>query len=173
MHNLRALFRCDATPQIGLGHVMHCLALAEAWQDQGGSAALAVAAGSPAIEARIREPAWALFRLVSWGRLPTCRPQVARLRLPTRRAALASLMLRVATRRAALVSPPLRVATRRAARERAAVDRGGAAGGGPWLVCDGYHFGAAYQRAVVERGAAVAGGRQLRPCFGLLGATSC
>lgn len=39
----KILFRCDADVAMGTGHVMRCMALAQAWQDAGGSAAFALA----------------------------------------------------------------------------------------------------------------------------------
>ena len=48
------MIRADASARIGTGHVMRCLALAQAWQDAIGNVVLAMAMESPAIEARLR-----------------------------------------------------------------------------------------------------------------------
>jgi UDP-2,4-diacetamido-2,4,6-trideoxy-beta-L-altropyranose hydrolase len=61
--------RADACAEIGSGHVMRCLALAQAWQDAGGEATFVSAMKSPRIEARLKSEGIEVVHLES---VPGC-----------------------------------------------------------------------------------------------------
>lgn len=48
------VLRCEATPVLGTGHVLRCLALAQEWMRRGGRAVLATGGTEPAILDRVR-----------------------------------------------------------------------------------------------------------------------
>jgi UDP-2,4-diacetamido-2,4,6-trideoxy-beta-L-altropyranose hydrolase len=94
------LIRADGNPQIGLGHLMRCLALAQHWLERCGPVTFAVAEDVPVFAVRLRKEGGALRLLaVEPGSLADADAT----------SALAAEL------------------------------------GATWIVCDGYHFGAAYQ----------------------------
>jgi UDP-2,4-diacetamido-2,4,6-trideoxy-beta-L-altropyranose hydrolase len=57
------LIRTDASIQIGTGHLMRCLALAQAWQDAGGQTVFLMATKAPALESRLQSEGMEIVHL--------------------------------------------------------------------------------------------------------------
>jgi len=51
----RLVIRVDANTRIGMGHLMRCLALAQAWQDAGGQVTVVTACPNEELQQRLRE----------------------------------------------------------------------------------------------------------------------
>lgn len=56
----RLVVRADAGPGIGLGHVMRCIALAQAWSESGGDVVFATAGAPPPVAERLRAEGFGL-----------------------------------------------------------------------------------------------------------------
>ena len=63
MNSHRLLIRADASPGIGAGHIMRCIALAQAWQSNGGDSLFVCSELPTVLEDRLREEGFQCERL--------------------------------------------------------------------------------------------------------------
>jgi len=59
------LIRADGSPEIGTGHIMRCLSLAQGWQHAGGDCHFAFTSVTPALEQRLRDAGIAFTHLAA------------------------------------------------------------------------------------------------------------
>jgi UDP-2,4-diacetamido-2,4,6-trideoxy-beta-L-altropyranose hydrolase len=64
------IFRADASVAMGTGHAMRCVALAQAWQDEGGECIFAMAGGNPSLEERVRSEGIEIVTIVASAGTP-------------------------------------------------------------------------------------------------------
>jgi UDP-2,4-diacetamido-2,4,6-trideoxy-beta-L-altropyranose hydrolase len=57
------IVRADASTEIGLGHLMRCLALAQAWQDSGGQIVFITTCQSGSLRQRLHDEGFKIFLL--------------------------------------------------------------------------------------------------------------
>ena len=63
--NKTLVIRADASTQMGVGHIMRCLALAQTWQDAGGEVLFVLVSSVPTLESRLKAEGLEVVHLAS------------------------------------------------------------------------------------------------------------
>ncbi|MBN3926045.1 UDP-2,4-diacetamido-2,4,6-trideoxy-beta-L-altropyranose hydrolase [Nostoc sp. NMS4] len=76
---MKLFIRVDASTQIGTGHVMRCLALAQAWQDAGDQVIFVVATEAPDLKTRLKSEGMEVIQLPIQGGIAEDAKETAKL----------------------------------------------------------------------------------------------
>lgn len=139
------LLRADGDAHIGTGHVMRCLALAQAWQDAGGKATFLMAVSTPTLVERVKSEEIEVLTLNAEPGSEEDARQTIQLAF-----SLQQTGQKPETGNLSHSSP--NSGLRSHPSELAPQLRSQVSSLSPWVVADGYEFGAAFQRKVKDAG---------------------
>lgn len=145
--------RTDASPQIGTGHVMRCLALAQAWTKTGGAVHFVCANITPSLEERLVSEGFQIHKIKTTpgsidDAAQTCSVARACVSPPNNDQPTTNNSPSHQSSTYQLITCRPHQPTNPSTHQLAPINHQPC----PWIIADGYHFGAEYQRAVKRAG---------------------